>query len=135
MATSDFRPEVEIRHAQCIRPLLLEQFVHYGHGYGGQIPLSTERISSTQKHFAALINSVLYFNWCVFCTTVFIYLVRATSTVMMYFIVSVYACLSLYVGFSCETNCQSLIMFSCKAINSVQLGYIVLAVLLTTERN
>ena len=61
-----------------------------------------------------------------FCTTVFmIYLVRATSTVMMYFIVSVYACVSLYVqGFSCETNCQSLIMFSCKAINSVQLGYI-----------
>jgi len=21
-------------HAQCIRPYLMEQFVHYGHGYG-----------------------------------------------------------------------------------------------------
>ena len=40
MVTSDVSPEVEIRpfrrfaHVQCIRPKLLEQFVHYGRGYG-----------------------------------------------------------------------------------------------------
>ena len=37
MVTSDFSPEVEIgrfAHVQCIRPQLLEQFVHYGGGYG-----------------------------------------------------------------------------------------------------
>jgi len=80
----------------------------------------------TQKYFDFLINSVLYIliGACTYCTTVFIYLVGATSIDIMYFILNVHAFVCVCMcSFHAKPILKVIITFSCTATNSVQLGF------------